>query len=78
MVNFASLQMSKSKEVYDKLLETEMVIDQLLDEKNKHLHVQLLHQYNDIKDATQIVIEHIANIENTTITKVHKRLNLGE
>lgn len=69
--------MSKSKrENYDKLLETEMEIDKFLDDKGKHLQVQLLHQYNDIKDATQIVINHIANIEGTTVTKVHRRLNL--
>lgn len=69
--------MSKSKkEAYDKLVATETMIDQLLDEKNKHLNVKLLHQYNDIKDATQIVIHHIANIECTTVTNIHKRLNL--
>lgn len=68
--------MSKSKrDTYDKLLEVEMELDKFLD-KGKHLEVQLLHQYNDIKDATQIVINHIANIEGTTVTKIHRRLNL--
>lgn len=66
----------REKENYDKLLEIEMEIDKFLDDKGKHLQVQLLHQYNDIKDATQIVINHIANIEGTTVTKIHRRLNL--
>lgn len=71
------LQMSKSKkETYDKLLEIEMNIDKFLEDKGKHLQVQLLHQYNDVKDATQIVIDHIANIEGTTVTEIHQRLNL--
>lgn len=71
--------MSKSKrEIYDKLSEAETVLDQLLDDKsNKHLQVKLLHQYNDIKDATQVVINHIANIEGTTVSEIHKRLNLN-
>lgn len=65
------------KENYNKLIEMEMEIDQLLSEK-KYIQVKLLHQYNDIKDAAQIVINHIANLEETTITEVHKRLKLKE
>ncbi|CAH1644350.1 unnamed protein product [Spodoptera littoralis] len=65
------------KENYNKLIEMEMEIDQLLSEK-KYIQVKLLHQYNDIKDAAQIVISHIANLEETTITEVHKRLKLKE
>lgn len=65
------------KEIYNKLLETETAIDQMLTEK-KHVQVKLLHQYNDIKDAAQIVINHIANLEGTTVTQVHKRLLLKE
>lgn len=67
----------KLKENYNKLIEMEMEIDQLLSEK-KYIQVKLLHQYNDIKDAAQIVINHIANLEETTITEVHKRLKLKE
>lgn len=70
--------MSKNKkEIYNKLIEIETAIDQMLSEK-KYVQVQLLHQYNDIKDATQIVIDHIANLEETTITAVHIRLKLEE
>ncbi|XP_052753627.1 uncharacterized protein LOC113511925 isoform X2 [Galleria mellonella] len=72
------LPMSRNiKAIYDKLLETEKAIDDLLDGDNKAFQVLLLHQYNDIKDATQIVINHIANLEDTTITEVHERLQLN-
>lgn len=65
------------REEYDKLQEVESKIDRLLSEKdNKSIKVQLLHEFNDIKDATQIVINYIANVEGTTVSKVHKRLNL--
>lgn len=68
--------MSKSnREIYNKLIEIEMRIDRLLQEK--HLQVQLLHQYNDIKDAAQIVINHVANMEGTTVKEIHDRLNLA-
>ncbi|KAJ8732779.1 hypothetical protein PYW07_015378 [Mythimna separata] len=70
--------MSRSmQENYNKLVEVETKLDQMLSEK-KYVQVQLLHQYNDIKDAAQVVINHIANLEETTITEVHKRLQLKE
>lgn len=73
------LQMSVSKQdTYTKLLEEEKKIDKLLNDENKQIQVKLLHQYNDIKDATQIVINHIANLEGATLTEIHKRLNLDE
>lgn len=65
------------KEHYNKLIEAETALDQMLGEK-KYVQVRLLHQYNDIKDAAQVVINHIANLEETTITEVHKRLELKE
>jgi hypothetical protein len=72
------LQMTTNKrDIYDKLLHTEMVIDQLLEgSDNKGIKVLLLHKYNDTKDATQIVINHIANVEETTVSEIHKRLGL--
>ncbi|XP_072940585.1 uncharacterized protein [Epargyreus clarus] len=66
------------QDLYSKLTETETKIDQLLHGNNKQIEVQLLHQYNDIKDATQVVINHIANIEGTTVAEIHKRLELNE
>ncbi|KAJ0179850.1 hypothetical protein K1T71_004441 [Dendrolimus kikuchii] len=67
---------NNNRELYNKLLEDEIKIDNLCNEK--HIRVQLLHRYNNIKDAAQIVINHIANIEGTTVTEIHKRLNLVE
>lgn len=70
--------MSRSlKESYNKLIEAETALDQMLSEK-KYVQVRLLHQYNDIKDAAQVVINHIANLEETTVTEIHKRLQLKE
>lgn len=70
--------MSRSlKENYNKLIAAEAALDQMLSEK-KYVQVNLLHQYNDIKDAAQVVINHIANLEETTVTEVHKRLQLKE
>ncbi|CAH0728778.1 unnamed protein product, partial [Brenthis ino] len=67
--------MSKNDQaLYMKLLEMENKLDQLLHhETTKPIQVKLLHQYNDIKDATQIIINHIANIEGTSVSEIHKR-----
>lgn len=71
---------NKSNEtLYLKLLEVENRLDQLLCHKNfKPIQVQLLHKYNDVKDATQVVINHIANIEGTSISEIHKRFDLKD
>lgn len=76
----AYFQMSSDcskQQLYVKLLETEKKLDQLLkNESIKPIQVELLHQYNDIKDATQVVIGHLANIEGTSVSEIHKRMNL--
>lgn len=64
--------------IFNNLRETESKIDQMLQNCEKSSKLRLLHQYNDIKDATQIVINHIANIKGTSVTKIHEILNLGE
>lgn len=54
-------------------------LDMLLSQETiKPIQVQLLHQYNDIKDATQVIINHIANIEGTSVSEIHKRLKLKD
>lgn len=72
--------MSKSNQaLYIKLLEMENKLDMLLSQETiKPIQVQLLHQYNDIKDATQVIINHIANIEGTSVSEIHKRLKLKD
>lgn len=72
--------MAKSNQaLYIELLETEKKLDAyLIQETTKPIQVQLLHQYNDIKDATQVIINHIANIEGTSVSEIHKRLKLKD
>lgn len=38
--------------------------------------MQLLHRYNDVKDATQIMVGALANLENNTVAKMHDKLQL--
>ncbi|XP_045765192.1 GPN-loop GTPase 2 [Maniola jurtina] len=80
LVTFQLMSSNNSKQsLYAKLLEAENRLDQLLrNDSVKPVKVQLLHQYNDIKDATQVVIGHIANIEGTSISEIHKRMNLQD
>ena len=47
--------------------------------KNKyssHYEMDLLHKYNEIKDATQILLGVIGNIEGLTIKELHKKFEL--
>lgn len=39
-------------------------------------NIQLLHEYNTIKDITQIVIGSLSNILNISVTQLHEELNL--
>lgn len=75
-----SLQMSNSnnkKSTYNKLTELEQKLDGMI-ANDKKISLELLHRYNEIKDATQVVIQHIANMEETTVTEVHRRLGLED
>lgn len=45
------------------------------DEQKKEI-MGLLHKFNDIKDATQVVLGTLANIEGVTIKDMHLRYNL--
>lgn len=67
----------QTRQEYEKLLKVELELDNCLsNNKNKLIEMHLIHQYNNIKDATQVVINQIANIEATTVTEIHKRLGL--
>lgn len=47
------------------------------DESTQKLkRMELLHKYNDIKDATQVIISRLANMEQVTVAEIHKRYNL--
>lgn len=38
--------------------------------------MQALHDYNDVKDATQLILGYLADVENCSVTDLHKRYNL--
>lgn len=59
--------------VWQKLPENLRTVD---DETRKLEIMNLLHRYNDVKDATQIICGALANIDQVTVRAVHKRLNL--
>ncbi|RDB29444.1 DNA repair protein SWI5 [Hypsizygus marmoreus] len=39
-------------------------------------HIKLLHQYNEAKDATQILIGRLATLKETTVRQIHDDLGL--
>jgi len=39
-------------------------------------HIKLLHQYNESKDATQILIGRLATLKQTTVRQIHLDLEL--
>lgn len=38
--------------------------------------MQALHEYNDIKDVTQVVLGYLSDTENCTVAELHKKYNL--
>ncbi|KIM48707.1 hypothetical protein M413DRAFT_437885 [Hebeloma cylindrosporum] len=47
-------------------------------EKIVKRHIELLHKYNEAKDATQILIGRLANIKQTTIRQIHEEYDLKD
>lgn len=60
-------------EIDKKITNSELAVAE--DERKKEI-IDLLHKYNEIKDAAQVVIGCIANIEKTTVKDIHQHLNL--
>lgn len=46
------------------------------EDKSKDEIMQLLHKYNEVKDATQIIIGALANVENVSIRSLHEKFDL--
>jgi len=46
--------------------------------KEKDDIMKALHQYNDIKDATQEVLGRLAILEGVTVAEMHRKYNLLE
>lgn len=67
----------------EKLKEVEEKVDVIL-EKNKETsevtrdYLQLLHEYNDVKDAAQVVMGALADLEGTTVSEIHTRFGMDE
>jgi len=75
---------SNNLEVYKKLLERDAELDRELlkfsDLSNKQSDLKTvmdqLHRYNDVKDATQIILGSLANLEGSTVGELHERYGL--
>lgn len=46
--------------------------------KEKDEIMKALHQYNDIKDATQVVLGRLAIIEGVTVAEIHRNYDLHD
>ncbi|TFK99354.1 Swi5-domain-containing protein [Pterulicium gracile] len=47
-------------------------------EKIVKSHIRLLHAYNDVKDAAQVLIGRLATVKETTVTEIHRDLDLPD
>lgn len=75
------LQMStlnNKRSIYTKLTELEDKLDETLASDTKLITLELIHRYNEVKDAAQVVMQHIANLEGTSLAEVHQRLGLED
>lgn len=74
----------EKKQQFFKLLQLEKKLDteynNLKTSRDKYPSMKqttnLLHEYNDIKDATQVVFGAVAEINNITVTSLHKDYGL--
>ena len=44
---------------------------------NDEIHIDKLHEYNDLKDACQAVFGRLAEMEEVTVSDIYKRYNLN-
>lgn len=65
---------------YNELIIREEVIKEnvqrLLNKSLPSYHMNLLHEYNEIKDAAQIILGAIARVEGFTLRELHERFEL--
>lgn len=78
-----NLSLSELKGLYKSLNRNSVKLDreiaQLKSEgvtDNLKPEMQALHDYNDIKDVTQVVLGYLADIENCTITDLYTKYSL--
>lgn len=59
----------------EKLVNTKLTdLKQAAANKEKIMHA--LHEYNDVKDVTQIVLGQLADLYGVTVTELHKKFDL--
>ncbi|CAH1105878.1 unnamed protein product [Psylliodes chrysocephalus] len=44
--------------------------------EDMHLQMEALHDYNEMKDVTQVVLGYLADVEHVTLKELHQRYNL--
>lgn len=81
----ASPLTKEEQQEYDKYLELEKELDLELKKLKNDLNnsenspteiMELLHDYNDIKDAAQVVLGALARMKEVTIASLHKQYDL--
>ncbi|XP_034937700.1 DNA repair protein SWI5 homolog [Chelonus insularis] len=83
-INSNKLLSEKETEEYNRLLETERELEKELAKLKAELEagpsiketIEDLHEYNDIKDATQVVLGAMATMHGVTIASLHKEFNV--
>ncbi|KZS89148.1 hypothetical protein SISNIDRAFT_459140 [Sistotremastrum niveocremeum HHB9708] len=76
---------SKKTDIKARALALQAEIDELKSKLGKDVvaevvvnkHIKLLHQYNEAKDATQILIGRLAAARQTTVKNLHEEYGLG-
>lgn len=71
------------QEKYNKLKKQEESLDREISElvskgvtPDLELQMQALHDYNEMKDLTQMVLGYLADVEETTVVELHERYGL--
>lgn len=72
-----TIELKKYQELKEKLHNLEKTTSTFNSNNNQKKEVmQLMHQYNDIKDATQVVLGKLSNLEGVTLKEMHLKYNL--
>lgn len=71
-----AIKQKKYEELKEKLHNLEKTTSTFNSSKQKEEVMQLMHHYNDIKDATQVVLGKLSNLEGVTLKEIHLKYNL--
>ena len=62
--------MHEEKQLYVQLSRLKQVVT------DKEAIMMALHEYNDIKDATQVVLGYLADLQGVTVKELHQKFGL--